>query len=320
MDDIVHEVKDRFREAVERNPAQAILLSGGLDSTLAALCAKTPMAISVELMPYSEDRRYAERVARHLGLAHHFVQVRVDEALKTVPAVIGVLKSFDPAIPNDVAVFCGLSYAKDKGIGSVMTGDGSDEVFAGYSFMRQMGDLGEYLNRMHASMRFGANEIGRSLGISIRQPFLDKDFFTFAKEIALSYKIVEEGGITWGKWILRKAFEEMLPGEILWQSKRPCECGSGMTRLRGIIESMVSDSEYERATRLFPVRFRSKEHYYYYRIYRERVGEIPAPEEGQKRCGGCGAGMDASAFHCKVCGSVEDWRLTGGQCPSVAGR
>ncbi len=100
----------------------------------------------------------------------------------------------------------------------------------------------------------------------------------------------------------------MLPQEILWQSKRPLEYGSGMTELRKVIESRVLDEEFEEGKKKYPVRFWNKEHFYYYRIYRDVVGEIPAPEKGQKTCECCGAGMDQSAFHCKVCGGVTEWK------------
>ena len=55
-----------------------------------------------------------------------------------------------------------------------------------------------------------------------------------------------------------------------------------MTWLRGIIDTLVTDEEFEDGKRVFPVRFWNKEHFYYYRIYREEVGEIPPSEENEK--------------------------------------
>ena len=308
-DGILCEVRRLFAEAVRRNRAQGILFSGGLDSALVAAYARDAIAVTVGLLPFSSDAPYAEAAATYLGLDHRCVWVTRDKALEVIPSVIKVLKSFDPAIPNDVAVYLGLSYAKERGMASVMTGDGSDEVFAGYSFMQELDNLESYMHRMHLSMRFSAVALGASLGIEVCQPFLDDAFFAFAETLDLSSKIGKEKGTVWGKLILRKAFEEVLPVALLWQNKRPLESGSGMTRLRGMIESMITDSEYDAAKRNYPVRFFSKEHFYYYRIYRDVVGEIPVPEKGQKRCDRCGAGMDPSAFHCRVCGSVEDWRV-----------
>jgi asparagine synthase (glutamine-hydrolysing) len=220
--------------------------------------------------------------------------VKTEEAIAVIPEVIKILESFDPAIPNDVTAYLGLKCAKDMGIDSMITGDGSDEIFAGYDFMLKIKDLEEYMARMHSVMQFSSNKIGDALGINIKQPFLDKEFMDFSCGIDVDLKIRRENGKTWGKWILRKAFEGVLPQEVLWQSKRPLEVGSGMTRLRNIIETRVADEEFETGNRSFPIKFRNKEHFYYYRIYKEVVGEIPA--------------MALNVFHCRTCGDVSEWK------------
>jgi len=310
MNRLMKELKKRFEEAVDRNRGDGILFSGGLDSALVASCSRNSRAVSIGLNPRSEDQFYAGAVARYLNLDHQYIDVSTNEALAAVPEVIRTLRSFDPAVPNDVAVYLGLKYAKDMNIQTMMTGDGSDEIFAGYSFMMEIKELDQYLSRMHSSMQFNSNRIGRELGIAIKQPFLDNEFMKFGRDIDLQYKIRNEKGKIWGKWILRKAFEGVLPKEILWQSKRPLESGSGMSRLRDVITSIVSDLEFEEGKKVYPVRFWNKEHFYYYLIYREVVGDIPPPKDGQKRCVCCGGGMAPDAFHCRICGEVTEWRST----------
>ena len=305
---LFQELKRRFDEAVSRNQAEGILFSGGLDSALVAAYAKNSKAISVGLESYGEDRYYADKAVKFLKLDHYHRAVKIEEAIAVIPEVIKILESFDPAIPNDVTAYLGLKCAKDMGIDSMITGDGSDEIFAGYDFMLKIKDLEGYLVRMHSAMQFSSNKIGDALGINIKQPFLDKEFMDFSQRIDVDLKIRKENGKTHGKWILRKAFEGVLPQEILWQSKRPLEIGSGMTELRKIVESKVSDEEFEKGKRDFPIRFWNKEHFYYYCIYREVVGEIPAPEKGQKICECCGAGMNQSACHCQICGDVTEWK------------
>lgn len=302
------ELKRRFAEVVSRNGAEGILFSGGLDSALVAAHSKNSTAISIGLESYGEDRYYAAEVARALNLDHYQKTVKIEEAISVIPEVVAILKSFDPAVPNDVTAYLGIKYAKDMDIGSMMTGDGSDEIFAGYDFLLEKKDLQGYLDRMHSDMRFSSNKIGETLGVDIKQPFLDKEFMEFSLGIDLGLKIRKENDKTWGKWILRKAFEGILPQEILWQKKRPLEYGSGMTELRKVIESRVSDEEFEEGKRRFPIKFWNREHFYYYRIYREVVGEIPAPKKEEKICECCGAGMNQSAFHCKICGDVTEWK------------
>ncbi len=306
---IFHELRIRFAEAVKRNQAEGLLFSGGLDSALVAALAKDCRAISVGLESYGEDGYYADTVAKFLKLEHYHKTVKIEEAISTIPEVIGILKSFDPAVPNDVTVYLGLKHAKEMGIGSVMTGDGGDEIFAGYDFMLKMKDLERYMRRMHSTMRFSSNKIGEALGIHIKQPFLDKEFVRFSQKIPLNLKVREENEQTWGKWILRNAFAGVLPEEILWQSKRPLEYGSGMTEMRNVVAARVSDEEFEEERRKSPIKFWNKEHFYYYRIYSQLAGEIPPPKRGQKTCERCGAGMDQTAFHCRVCGGVTEWRM-----------
>ncbi len=299
------ELKRRFAESVSRNRAEGILFSGGLDSSLVAAYSKNSTAVSIGLELYGQDQYYADEVAKSLKLDHHHKIVKTEEAIAAIPEVIAILKSFDPAVPNDVTAYLGIKYAKDIGIGSMITGDGSDEIFAGYDFLLKKKNLQEYLDRMHSDMRFSSNRIGETLGVDIKQPFLDKEFMDFSRGIDLDLKIRKEDGKTWGKWILRKAFEGVLPREILWQKKRPLEYGSGMTELRKIVRSKVSDGEFEEGKNKFPVKFWNKEHFYYYRIYCEVVGEIPVPQKEEKTCGCCGAGMNQRAFHCRVCGGVD---------------
>lgn len=310
MNRMMKELKQKFEEAVKRNRGEGILFSGGLDSALVASYSRSSTAISIGLNQRSEDEFYAKAVARFLNLNHRYIDVSTNDALSAIPEVIRILKSFDPAVPNDVAVYLGLKYAKDMNIQTVMTGDGSDEIFAGYSFMLEIKDLDQYLSRMHSSMQFSSNRIGKELGVEIKQPFLDDEFLQFGRDVDLHYKIRNDKGKLWGKWILRKAFEGVLPKEILWQSKRPLESGSGMSRLRDVITSIVSDLEFEEGKKVYPVRFWNKEHFYYYLIYREVVGDIPPPKDGQKRCVCCGGGMAPDAFHCRICGEVTEWRST----------
>lgn len=305
---LICELRKIFAQTVDRNQADGILFSGGLDSALVAAYAKNSKAVSIGLESYGEDRYYADKVVKFLKLDYYHRAVKIEEAVAVIPEVIKILESFDPAIPNDVTAYLGLKCAKDMGIKSMMTGDGSDEIFAGYDFMLEIKDLKGYMARMHSAMQFSSNKIGKALGIEIKQPFLDNEFMDFSQGIDLDLKIRRENGQAWGKWILRKAFEGVLPQEVLWQSKRALEYGSGMTELRKVVESKVSDEEFEKGKRDFPIRFWNKEHFYYYCIYRQVVGEIPAPKKGEKICGCCGAGMDQRAFHCKVCGEVLEWK------------
>ncbi|UCG94164.1 MAG: hypothetical protein JSW13_07005, partial [Candidatus Aerophobus sp.] len=249
---------------------------------------------------------YAKILTQILPIKSYHRMIGIEEAVDSIPAVIGILKSFDPAIPNDIATYFGLKLAKDEGAKRVMTGDGADEFFAGYSFMFDLADLGSYTRGLKNKIYFSSNILGQELGVEIKQPYLSHEIIELALEIPKDLKIKVEGEKRWGKWILRKAFEDVLPPKIIWQDKRPLEYGSGTRRLRRIISEKISDEEFEEKRRLYPVRFMSKEHLFYYQVYRKVVGVIPAPEDNQRSCRGCGAGIEKNANHCRICGAIQN--------------
>ena len=153
---------------------------------------------------------------------------------------------------------------------------------------------------------FSVNDLGRVLGIEVKQPFLDEAFVRFALDISPELKV--KGSI--GKYILRQSFEGLVPQEIVWREKEPIEYGSGFTKLREIITNMVSEAEFQSMKEKTGIKFINKEHYFYYRIYSEVVGEIPRPTTDETGCPCCGAQLNKNKLHCGVCGysrPLEDY-------------
>ena len=305
------ELRNRLKESTERNRSDVILLSGGLDTSILAFLARPKVALTVALKgSQAPDLVYSEKIAKLLKIEHRKVEFNVEQALNTLPEVIRILKTFNLALPNDLSIYFALKVARESNIRSAMTGDGSDELFAGYSYMASLlpEALGEYIRKLSRSWHFSANEIGKALGIEVKQPFLDEDFVRFALEIGPELKVKE--GI--GKYILRKSFEGLIPQEIIWRKKEPIEYGSGSNRLHKLIENMISDEEFQSVKEKTGIKFLNKEHSFYYRIYNEVVGEIPkaspsasSPFTGKawgelESCPCCGAQLNKS--YCRVCG------------------
>ncbi len=297
--DIYELLRNKVGEAVERNRADAILLSGGLDTSILAFVAKPKMAFTVALKgSRAPDLHYSERVSRLLGIEHKKKEFTLNEALEALPEVIGILKTFDLALPNDLSIYFGLKLAKENNIGAVMTGDGSDELFAGYSYMASLslGDLERYIRRLSGNWHFSANDLGDALDVEIKQPFLDQDFVHFALETSPELKV----GQGTGKYILRKSFEDSMPHEIVWRKKDAIEYGSGSSELRDMISNMVSPEEFQLGREKTGIRFINEEHFFYYRVYSEVVGQIPKAKDDENRCPCCGARIYRA--HCRVCG------------------
>ena len=304
LESTLSSVRERLDKALTRCKAEAILLSGGIDSGILSYLSPSMQAFAVSLEDEGKDLWYVSMLAKKLGLDLQVVKVRKQDALSALPDVVRILKSFDPALPNDLAVYFGMHEAKQQGFHAIMTGDGSDEFLGGYPYMQEMEDLDAYIRSMSRSFTFSSNTIGTYFGMEVRQPFLDADFVDFALTVPGELKIREEGGQVWGKWCLRKAFEPFLPPEFIWQGKRPLEVGSGMTLLRQIIAERITDKEFAEKLHAILLLFLCKEHLYFYEIYREEVGEIPPPQEGEDRCPACGGGLPRGKRHCGICGAV----------------
>jgi asparagine synthase (glutamine-hydrolysing) len=303
------ELRELLREAVERNDGEALLLSGGLDtSILAALSCnqvKRKKALTVAFEgTRARDLDYAQTVAKMFQYEHHIIRLTETEALEKLPEVIKAVRSFDPALPNDLTIYAALQEAQSLGIKSVMTGDGADELFAGYSYMRELSSdaLRTYINNISKTMWFSSNKLGASLRVDVKQPYLDKEIIDFALDVDPDLKVKEKNGRKYGKWLLRKAFEAEL-GKVAWRAKEPIEFGSGTTKLRAIISSKISDEEFEQKKRAYGMEFMNKEHLYFYEIYRDVVGEVPKPRKSAKRvCPLCKAELPEGKLHCNICG------------------
>jgi len=116
---------------------------------------------------------------------------------------------------------------------------------------------------------------------------------------------VEQDGRKWGKWIVRKAFENLLPAEITWRVKTPIEYGCGTTTLPQIFDLRIRDSEFHEKQRLIKevdgVALRDKEQLAYYEIFRETFGERPTTQG--RTCPQCQYEVPEDATFCRTCGA-----------------
>ncbi len=307
-------ISQALEESVRHNLSDGLLLSGGLDTALLAYLASKwvkPSCITVALRGApAPDVEYASLVANRLELSHYIHYFDNEELDEGIRAVITIMKTFDPMeVRNSAAIYVALKVARDHGITTLMTGDGCDELFGGYSFLFGLtkGQLYIALKKLSTNMRFSSVHIAEDLGVQVRLPFLDPHFRALATGLDPGLKVRYEKDQVWGKWILRKAFEGILPLEILWRPKAPIEVGTGTTILPSLMDSRISDLEFkEEKTRYLnedKVIIRSKEHLFYYKIYRGLVGIPYARTSSTRICPDCGSNIEEKSSFCRTCGA-----------------
>lgn len=312
--EIISKVKTLIEKAVEKNLTEGILLSGGLDTSILAFMAskyarQKAFTCAFQGAP-APDIEHARLMTKKLNLPHYLHFFTEEELYDAARFVIKTLRVFDPMeVRNSSTICIGLRFAKDNGVKSVMTGDALDELMAGYPwlFKWKEKELEAELQKIWDTMFFSSIPIGKAVGVEVKTPYLDPDFKAFAMNLSIDYKIREEKGQRWGKWIMRKAFEDVLPPEIAWRRKDPIEVGSGTTTLPNFFNTKIGDEEFEEKRKKYlemdKVTIRDKEHLFYYEIYREEVG-IPQPKNPEgKICPQCNSNVPPGSSFCRTCGA-----------------
>lgn len=299
--------------SVKRNLSDGLLLSGGLDTAIIAYLMvkwRKPYCVTVALEGApAPDIPYAKLIVANLGLKHDLHYFGEEELNEAISATIRVLKTFDPMeVRNSAAAYVALKTAKDLGLKSVMTGDGGDELFAGYSFLfkHTPAQLDKALKKMWSKMTFSSIPMGKDLGVEVRPPFIDPQFRAFAEKIDVTLKVRKDRGQMWGKWVLRKAFEGIISKEVAWRVKAPLEVGTGTTTLPAFFDARITDAEFNRKKAEYlaeDVVIRDKEHLKYYEAFRSIHGIPGAVARGDKKCPDCGTGVAQDVTFCRTCGA-----------------
>ena len=305
------ELKLLLKASVDRNYADALLLSGGLDSSILAYILKPSFSLTVSLGQNAPDVQYAKIVANMYSKRHKLIKLSYKSLLEVIQKVIRIFKTFDPIeIRNSSVLLSGISAAQDHGNQKLMTGDGGDELFAGYNYLKRyymdVSSLDHQLHKLWESMRFSSLTIGNAMGVKIKTPFLDKDFLTYAKSINTSEKIGEHSGQVWGKFILRRCYEFELGKQIAWRSKLAQEQGAGITNIKDFISKNMDDRVFHLGKKQAlsdGVRIRDKEHLYYYIIFRKFFSPPKNESCPYRRCPECNGCFNSITQFCRICGA-----------------
>ncbi len=278
---------EKIRETLEAAVVKRLMsdvplgafLSGGLDSSIIAALARKHMdrlhtfSVGVE---GSRDIEAARLVSNHLDTIHHEYILTEQEVRKKLPEIIYYLESFDQdlvrsAIPCYFTSRLAADYVK-----VILTGEGADELFGGYGYYKTIKDqdfLHRELRRSVASLHnINLQRVDRMTmahAIEGRVPFLDLSMIRLGQIIPPAMKIMGSPPIE--KWILRKAFEDLLPPEITWRIKEQFDEGSGtVDMLEGALSGVMGKTEMQNYCSRFPKnQLRSVEECHYHRLLME---------------------------------------------------
>jgi asparagine synthase (glutamine-hydrolysing) len=142
-----------------------VLLSGGLDSSL--IVALLAAAGQRELATFSigfdstngvsgDEFEYSDLVAGEFATAHTRIEVQAPQVVPAIDSAIGAMS--EPMVSHDCVAFHLLSQEVSRHIKVVQSGQGADEVFAGYSWYQPLADapgtgaaeyIAEFVDRPH---------------------------------------------------------------------------------------------------------------------------------------------------------------------------
>jgi len=315
----IQEIKEALEAAVHRqlmsDVPYGVLLSGGLDSSVTSAIAKKYSQKRVESgdtkdawwpqlhsfsvgLEGSPDLAAAQKVAEHIGTVHHEIKFTIQEGLDAIKDVIYNLETYDiTTIRASTPMYLMARVIKSMGIKMVLSGEGADELFGGYLYFHKAPNDKEFheetvrkLDKLHMYDCLRANKSLAAWGIEGRVPFLDKEFMDVAMRINPKDKMIN--GERMEKWVVRKAFEDVLPESVAWRQKEQFSDGVGYSwidTLKELVEEEVSDEQLANANFRYPIQTpTTKEEYYYRSIFEGHfpsdAAAMSVPQEPSVAC------------------------------------
>jgi len=287
--DAIPVIQSTLRDAVYKrllaDVPVGVSLSGGLDSSIVTALAREEtehlhsFAVGVEGSP---DLEAARQMSRHLDTIHHEYIYDTQDMVEALPNVLYHLESFDPALVRSAIPNYFLAKLASKHVKVILTGEGADEVYAGYEYLARYETPGELQDEMiyitkalHNTNLQRADRMSMAFGLEARVPFLDVDSVSLAMGIPAGWKLHEDRV---PKSLLRQSFAEDLPDKIVNRPKAKFSKGAGSSELilhQAVDEISDSDfsSERQRLKEDWDYSLQNKEALYYYRVLRGFYGD-----------------------------------------------
>jgi len=290
VDEFINEIRETLEASVVKRLMSDVpvgaFLSGGLDSSLICAIARKHLpelhtfSVGIE---GSRDLEAARIVSKHLDTIHHEYILTERELREKLPEIIYYLESFDQDLVRSAFPCYFTSRLAAEHVKVILTGEGADELFAGYTYYKGITDetilhneLRRSVSSLHNINLQRVDRMTMAHSIEGRVPFLDLRMIELGQRIPARHKLVGEPPVE--KWILRKAFEDLLPQEIIWRDKEQFDEGSGsVDLLSDSLKSLITEDEAEGYRSRWPdMGLRSAEECHYHRLFMEAF-EKPGP-------------------------------------------
>ena len=314
-EDIRQALRNAVKKQMMSDVPYGVLLSGGLDSSVISAITQSyserriednsqtkawwprlhSFAVGLKGAP---DLAKARMVADHIGTVHHEINYTIQEGLDAIRDVIYFIETYDvTTVRASTPMYLLARVIKSMGIKMVLSGEGADEIFGGYLYFHKAPSAEEFhketvrkLSKLYLYDCLRANKSLAAWGVEGRVPFLDKEFLDVAMRTNPAAKMCP--GKTMEKRIVREAFSDMLPEEIVWRQKEQFSDGVGYSwidTLKMITEELVTDEQMAHAAERFPINTpMCKEEYYYRSIFEEHFPSESAarsvPHEASVAC------------------------------------
>lgn len=253
MTSAVEGYKKALTEAMEKRTQDfkeiGIIFSGGIDSVLVAYIAAkmVPKVVCYTCgVKGSSDIANARQIADRLGLELKVAELDHDSVEKLIPEVISVIEDANAGqVEVALPVYGAVRLAHQDGIKVMLTGQGADELFGGYSWYAKVAEKEGYkklrrhmiedLLLLYKETLEREDKITMAHSIELREPFLDPEVIRTALGIDLRLN-VKGGHDTFGKHVHRRVAQSLgIPKDIAYRVKEAAQHGSGMHDVIGAI-------------------------------------------------------------------------------------
>ena len=252
-------LKDHITEAVKKRTRGldkvGILFSGGVDSTLLAVIC-SDLGVKTDLYAVgsegSQDLTFAHKVASDIGLPLHIRKVDEEVVREYIPRVLNAIEEWNlMKLGVGMTAFLAAEMAHEHGERVILSGQGADELFAGYhrylDFYHKKGeeaqkDLHGDVDALYHVNLERDDKVTMASSVELRVPYLDLQIINIAMNIPMYYKISgPEDRLR--KCILREVAQQMgVPQEIVKRPKKAAQYGSGIHKI--LRKKVLKDQKY----------------------------------------------------------------------------